>query len=56
MYSFEPTESTFNHEGIWTLNLLIRSQTPYPLGHVASIRIQDHNVLKEMFAFDSHIK
>ena len=26
-----------NHEGIRTLNLLIRSQTPYPLGHVASV-------------------
>ena len=25
-----------NHEGIRTLNLLIRSQTPYPLGHVVS--------------------
>ena len=23
-----------NHEGTRTLNLLIRSQTPYPLGHV----------------------
>lgn len=27
---------TNNHEGIRTLNLLIRSQTPYPLGHVVT--------------------
>ena len=26
--------SSANHEGTRTLNLLIRSQTPYPLGHV----------------------
>ena len=25
-----------DHEGIRTLNLLIRSQTPYPLGHAAT--------------------
>ena len=30
----EREKGTYNHEGIRTLNLLIRSQTPYPLGHV----------------------
>ncbi|KAL6037767.1 hypothetical protein STEG23_012768 [Scotinomys teguina] len=37
-------ENPTNHEGIRTLNLLIRSQTPYPLGHVVTTLNDSHKI------------
>ena len=35
-FFFFLNQNEANHEGTRTLNLLIRSQTPYPLGHVVT--------------------
>ena len=49
----EGRDLTNNHEGTWTLNLLIRSQTPYPLGHAVPVFLTDQSVapLREVFIF-----
>ena len=38
-----------DHDGTRTRNLLIRSQTPYPLGHAA-----DENVTQDAFYKERH--